>query len=150
MQVWSQSLCPGHWSWSSKDLCLWWGSGQVWFNVTDQRKYYPKYLIVRFATNDFTLDPDKIKDNRIHVTNFDVNKKSSKFTANEFDPTEPVGHKWTLTALWKYLASEVRPLMWAIAIFCEPCLEQVPRSLGRVASDRRGKLSGFFSFHFIS
>ena len=30
--------------------------------------------------------------------------------ANEFDPTEPVGHKWTLTALWKYLASEVRKL----------------------------------------
>ena len=30
--------------------------------------------IVRFATNEFTLDPDKIKDNRIHVTNFDVNK----------------------------------------------------------------------------
>jgi len=66
--------------------------------------------LVRFATNDFTLDPDKIKDNRIHVTNFDVNKKSSKFTANEFDPTEPVGHKWTLTALWKYLASESKSL----------------------------------------
>ena len=28
----------------------------------------------RFATNDFTLDPEKIKDNRIHVTNFGVNK----------------------------------------------------------------------------
>ena len=27
---------------------------------------------------------------------------------NTFDPTEPVGHKWTLTALWKYLAAEVR------------------------------------------
>ena len=80
---------------------------------------YPKCYIVRFATNDFTLDPDKIKDNRIHVTNFDVNKKSSKFTSNEFDPTEPVGHKWTLTALWKYLASEVRKLMRAIAISCD-------------------------------
>ena len=29
---------------------------------------------LRFATNEFTLDQDKIKDNRIHVTNFDVNK----------------------------------------------------------------------------
>ena len=31
MQVRSQSVCPGHWSWSSKDLCLWRGSGQVWY-----------------------------------------------------------------------------------------------------------------------
>merc|ERR550532_3841256 len=61
--------------------------------------------LVRFATNDFTLDPEKIKDNRIHVTNFGVNKNSSKFISNMFDPTEPEGHKWTLTALWKYLAS---------------------------------------------
>ena len=30
--------------------------------------------LVRFAVNDFTLDPNVIKDNRIHVTNFDVNK----------------------------------------------------------------------------
>ena len=30
--------------------------------------------VFRFATNDFTLDPEKIKDNRIHVTNFGVNK----------------------------------------------------------------------------
>ena len=31
--------------------------------------------LVRFAVNDFTLDPELIKDNRIHVTNFDVNKE---------------------------------------------------------------------------
>ena len=32
-------------------------------------------------------------------------QNSSKFISNMFDPTEPEGHKWTLTALWKYLAS---------------------------------------------
>ena len=48
--------------------------GLVRFDQKLQRLYYPKYPIVRFATNEFTLDPDKIKDNRIHVTNFDVNK----------------------------------------------------------------------------
>ena len=31
-------------------------------------------MIVRFAVNDFTLDPAKIRDNRVHITNFDVNK----------------------------------------------------------------------------
>jgi len=64
--------------------------------------------LVRFAVNDFTLDPELIKDNRIHVTNFDVNKRSDKFIANTFDPLEPEGHKWTLTALWKYLSHEVK------------------------------------------
>ena len=31
-------------------------------------------MMARFAVNDFTLDPDKIRDNRVHITNFDVNK----------------------------------------------------------------------------
>ena len=64
--------------------------------------------LVRFAVNDFSLDPQLIKDNRIHVTNFDVNRKSEKFNFNNEDPTEPEGHKWTLTALWKYLSSEIK------------------------------------------
>ena len=64
--------------------------------------------LVRFAVNDFSLNPELIKDNRIHVTNFDINKKSDKFNFNNSDPTEPEGHKWTLTALWKYLSSEIK------------------------------------------
>ena len=64
--------------------------------------------LVRFAVNDFSLDPELIKDNRIHVTNFDINRKSEKFNFNNSDPTEPEGHKWTLTALWKYLSSEIK------------------------------------------
>jgi hypothetical protein len=32
--------------------------------------------IVRFATEKYSLDPAKISDTRIHVTNFDVNKES--------------------------------------------------------------------------
>jgi hypothetical protein len=31
---------------------------------------------VRFATEKYSLDPAKISDTRIHVTNFDVNKES--------------------------------------------------------------------------
>ena len=58
--------------------------------------------------NDFTLDADSIKDNKVHVTNFAVNQKSDKFEHNNFDPTEPEGHKWTLTALWKYMSMEIR------------------------------------------
>ena len=50
--------------------------------------------LVRFAVNEFSLDPSTISDTRIHVTNFDVNKKSEKFLYN-ICPTEPEGHKWT-------------------------------------------------------
>ncbi len=31
---------------------------------------------MRFATEKYSLDPAKISDTRIHVTNFDVNKES--------------------------------------------------------------------------
>ena len=50
--------------------------------------------LVRFAVNEYTLDPEQIKDKQIHVTNFDVNKKSDKFLPND-NPLEPEGHKWT-------------------------------------------------------
>ena len=67
--------------------------------------------------------------------------------ANEFDPTEPVGHKWTLTALWKYLASEVRKLKLKVtAIFSKLCLGEVTRSPERVASDRGGKMTSLIFF----
>jgi len=63
--------------------------------------------LVRFAVNEYTLDPEKIKDKQIHVTNFDVNKRSDKFVYND-NPLEPEGHKWTLSGLWKYMSSEVK------------------------------------------
>lgn len=62
--------------------------------------------LVRFSVNEYTLDPEQIKDKQIHVTNFDINKSSEKFLHNN-NPLEPEGHKWTLTALWKYMSSEV-------------------------------------------
>ncbi len=34
---------------------------------------------MRFATEKYSLDPAKISDTRIHVTNFDVNKESVTF-----------------------------------------------------------------------
>ena len=50
--------------------------------------------LVRFCVNEYTMDPDNIKDTQIHVCNYDVNKTSQKFTPNE-DPLLPQGHKWT-------------------------------------------------------
>ena len=44
--------------------------------------------------NEYSTDPEKIKDNMMHVCNYDVNKHSDKFTPNE-DPLQPQGHKWT-------------------------------------------------------
>ena len=56
--------------------------------------FYPDEGLVRFCVNEYTMDPDKIKDNQMHVCNYDINKNSLKFTNNE-DPFEAQGHKWT-------------------------------------------------------
>lgn len=38
--------------------------------------------LVRFATEKYNLDPNKLNDRFIHLTNFSVNKKNSKFVKN--------------------------------------------------------------------
>ena len=50
---------------------------RVGHTVADRNRFKLIYDegLVRFAVNDFTLDSELIKDNRIHVTNFDVNKE---------------------------------------------------------------------------
>ena len=38
--------------------------------------------LVRFATEEYTVDPNDLKKRFVHLTNFSVNKKSAKFKAN--------------------------------------------------------------------
>ncbi len=58
--------------------------------------------LVRIATELYTEDPESIKDSCVHVTNYDINRNSTKFIHNS-DPGSCNGHKWRLRALWKYL-----------------------------------------------
>ena len=42
----------------------------------------------RFATEEYTNDPDVISNNFIHLTNFSINKESGNFINNS-NPEEP-------------------------------------------------------------
>ena len=78
--------------------------------------------LVRFATEEFSLSEEHLKDKFRHLTNyrfdlensnisrvyfctFSVNKNNENFEYNE-SPEECYGHKWSLRSFWKYLESE--------------------------------------------
>jgi len=71
-------------------------------SVVPLRVYIYEEGLTRFATEDYTNDPDQVGNNFIHLTNFSINKESEKFVNNS-NPEEPEGSKWTLTSLWNYL-----------------------------------------------
>lgn len=53
-----------------------------------KRVKYTKYDDFRFATEEYTNDPDVIGNNFIHLTNFSINKESGNFVNNS-NPEEP-------------------------------------------------------------
>lgn len=58
--------------------------------------------LARFASEEY--DPSNIKTNKFsHLTNYSINKKSEKFVQNTNADCGDEGHKWSLTALTKYL-----------------------------------------------
>ena len=58
--------------------------------------------LARFASEEY--DPTNIKTNKFsHLTNYSINKKSDKFVQNTNADCGDEGHKWSLTALTKYL-----------------------------------------------
>ena len=58
--------------------------------------------LVRFATEEYTNNPEEISNNFIHLTNYSVNKESDDFVYNE-SPGSYSGHKWNLGTLWRYM-----------------------------------------------
>jgi len=85
-------------------------------SVDPLRVYLYEEGLTRFATEEYTNDPEKIGNNFIHLTNFSINRESEKFVNNS-NPEEPEGSKWTLTSLWNYFKS--------IGIEKEPIWEKI-------------------------
>ena len=50
----------------------------------------------RFATEEYTNDPDVISNNFIHLTNFSINKESGNFVNNS-NPEEPEVKDYIMT-----------------------------------------------------
>jgi len=61
--------------------------------------------LVRFASNKYTNESNKVGDVYTHLTNYSINKNSSTYMTNE-DSTSAQGHKWTLKSLWRHFDAE--------------------------------------------
>ena len=57
--------------------------------------------LARFCSEEYDLDTEKMSDSYIHLTNYSINKTSSKFEANDSVDDE-FGDKWTLRTLKKH------------------------------------------------
>ncbi len=42
----------------------------------------------------------------MHLTNYAINKNSSKFVQNKSEDDDSIGHKRSLTFIWRYLAEQ--------------------------------------------
>ena len=57
--------------------------------------------LARFASEPYTT---AFRDNRfMHLTNYSVNKKNSKFIKNDDYKNDKHGHKWSLSAMMKHM-----------------------------------------------
>jgi tubulin polyglutamylase TTLL6/13 len=61
----------------------------------------------RFATEPYVPPNNNNLDNLfMHLTNYAINKTSSKFVQNKDENDDSVGHKRSLTFVWKYLQEQ--------------------------------------------
>jgi len=57
--------------------------------------------LARFCSEEYDLNPEKMSDRYIHLTNYSINKTSANFAQND-SVTDEFGEKWTLHTLKKY------------------------------------------------
>lgn len=58
--------------------------------------------LVRFASVQYSYDPEDLADRFMHLTNYSINKKSATYSSNT-DSNQCQGHKWSIKALRGYL-----------------------------------------------
>ena len=57
--------------------------------------------LARFCSEEYDLNPEKMTDRYIHLTNYSINKTSANFIKND-STNEEIGDKWTIGTLKKY------------------------------------------------
>ena len=60
--------------------------------------------LVRFATQPYTLKGSSLKNTKVHLTNYSINKKSDAFVKNTDSKDDGMGSKWGLPALRTWFA----------------------------------------------
>ncbi|XP_057715877.1 tubulin polyglutamylase TTLL5 isoform X1 [Corythoichthys intestinalis] len=62
--------------------------------------------LARFATVKYDRTTKNIKNTFMHLTNYSVNKKSSKYVSCDDPEVEDYGNKWSMSAVLRYLRQE--------------------------------------------
>ncbi|XP_077477014.1 tubulin polyglutamylase TTLL5 [Stigmatopora argus] len=62
--------------------------------------------LARFATVKYDRNTKNIKNTFMHLTNYSVNKKSSKYVSCDDPEVEDYGNKWSMSAVLRYLRQE--------------------------------------------
>ncbi|KAL3316155.1 Tubulin polyglutamylase ttll4 [Cichlidogyrus casuarinus] len=72
------------------------------------RIYIHEKGLVRFATHKYSVASKSLKNRRIHLTNYSVNKKDTGYKQNSGpeDAADNRVHKWSLKALWTVLRTQ--------------------------------------------
>lgn len=71
------------------------------------RIYVYKEGLSRFATEIYVPPQQANLDNLfMHLTNYAINKTSSKFVQNKDKDNDSIGHKRSLTFIWRYLEQQ--------------------------------------------
>jgi hypothetical protein len=66
------------------------------------RIYLYKEGLARFCSEKYNLEKP-LKNKFMHLTNYSINKKNTKYIKNEEEDEDNYGFKWSLTALMKHL-----------------------------------------------
>ena len=73
-------------------------------SINPLRVYINKEGLARFATEEYLKPDDRnIKNLFMHLTNYSINKRSSKFFTGHSEDTCNLGHKRDFESVWKYL-----------------------------------------------
>ncbi|KAJ3218220.1 Tubulin polyglutamylase ttll5 [Dinochytrium kinnereticum] len=62
--------------------------------------------LARVATEKYDTNPNNSNRNFMHLTNSSINKQSENYVDNEDASHDDHGHKWSLTALMRYITSK--------------------------------------------
>eukprot|EP00899_Mesostigma_viride_P010233 jgi/Mesvir1/19210/Mv11519-RA.4 len=65
--------------------------------------------LVRFATELYSSDESMMKKKCMHLTNFSINKNTSKFVSNTDADRDDVGSKWSISALKRHFSEKKIP-----------------------------------------
>eukprot|EP00743_Colponemidia_sp_Colp-15_P005121 GILK01005511.1.p1 GENE.GILK01005511.1~~GILK01005511.1.p1 ORF type:complete len:679 (+),score=93.09 GILK01005511.1:60-2039(+) len=101
--------------------------------------YWHDEGFTRFASVPYSSDPKHITNRFMHLTNYSVNKNNAEFIKNEDATHDDVGHKWSLSALWRYLKEDMNVDVDTLKLKIEDLIIMTVGSIQRRVTDALDK-----------